>query len=463
MRRRLTLILLIIAALLTSCQSYTTRQALRKIELPPAVTDGPITKYSTIVAEREEKLSDAQEVSAQEQVVNLTGQIETLQDELLRLHEAQAQWPGILLEKENKTSQLTEELIAHQRQIAELEQARDILKAQLAQANAALDEEMRIKAEAQQQRIAAEQQRLEAERRQASLEEEERALQAARLAQERELARQLPPVELLTFPHRFDVGSPTTTIAHGSGLKTLLLPLSDLPWESERIATTVVASISDLDYPVIFLTGAMENVREVVRQMQTNTILLEGGAVITTLAVTDVSPSSILVNLNAEQVVRLSVANLVDYSVFEAFSEDSDRWQEIQKSITPERKERLMAIANAGSIVEPTLLASSLYEPSYQDWNTFSPITYRQTDYLWPLAAAMEDESFYDVYRMTHFSAATDSGNTFVKGDLEERIDYLFARKLVPLTSTILPIGGLSAPKEGDVSRWGIAATFLVP
>ena len=71
-------------------------------------------------------------------------------------------------------------------------------------------------------------------------------------------------------------------------------------------------------------------------------------------------------------------------------------WKAIQKEITGARQEKLKAIIGEGSITEPTLIASSLFEPSHQDWNTFSPIPYRQVDYLWPLTTLLEDEQFYD-------------------------------------------------------------------
>ena len=138
-------------------------------------------------------------------------------------------------------------------------------------------------------------------------------------------------------------------------------------------------------------------------------------------------------------------------------------WYPAQKRISEPRLKTLLSIAHAGLMVEPTILAGSLYEPSHQDWSSFSPITYRQVDYLWPLGAALEEEQFLDVYRLTHFSADTDSGNTIALGEIKERVDYLFSRKLLPLSSTIIPIGGESTPRDDEAQRWGIAASLLIP
>jgi hypothetical protein len=75
----------------------------------------------------------------------------------------------------------------------------------------------------------------------------------------------------------------------------------------------------------------------------------------------------------------------------------------------------------------------------------------------------LEDEQFYDAYRATHFSSATDAGNTFLKGNLKERIDYLFSRKLLPLSSSMLTIGGESVADANGIARYGLVASFLVP
>ncbi|MDD4648244.1 MAG: hypothetical protein PHP67_08485, partial [Sphaerochaeta sp.] len=116
-----------------------------------------------------------------------------------------------------------------------------------------------------------------------------------------------------------------------------------------------------------------------------------------------------------------------------------------------------------GTTNEPTIIGASLFEPSYQDWSMFSPVPYRQIDSIWLLSYFLEESSFYDVYRATHFSADTDSGNTFVTENLKERIDYIYSRKVLPLQSSMLTIGGESIPDANNIARYGISATLLIP
>jgi len=370
---------------------------------------------------------------------------QTIAEQLAAATVALEQQQRLVDEQGERITQLTEELRA-------LSEEREALSSQLTIATAALDEQHRIEAAAEADRLQQEQLRLLAQ-----------AQEAARLEEERELARLIPPLSELTLPHRYVISSTVKVIPKGSILKTLLLPLSDVPWQGSDLADSVARSISDLEAPVIFVTGAMENVTSLVKRLAVNAVLLEGGAVITPLEVLEATKNSVQVRLNGEQTLRLSLANLVEYEVLSSFLDGEEGWKETQKRLSEPRLKTLLSIARTGLKVEPTILAGSLYEPSHQDWSSFSPISYRQVDYLWPLGAALEEEQFWDVYRLTHFSADTDSGNTIALGEIKERVDYLFTRKLLPLSSTIIPVGGESTPRDEEVQRWGIAASLLIP
>ena len=370
---------------------------------------------------------------------------QTIAEQLAAATVALEQQQRLVDEQGERITQLTEELRA-------LSEEREALSSQLTIATAALDEQHRIEAAAEADRLQQEQLRLLAQ-----------AQEAARLEEERELARLIPPLSELTLPHRYVISSTVKVIPKGSILKTLLLPLSDVPWQGSDLADSVARSISDLEAPVIFVTGAMENVTSLVKRLAVNAVLLEGGAVITPLEVLEATKNSVQVRLNGEQMLRLSLANLVEYEVLSSFLDGEEGWKETQKRLSEPRLKTLLSIARTGLKVEPTILAGSLYEPSHQDWSSFSPISYRQVDYLWPLGAALEEEQFWDVYRLTHFSADTDSGNTIALGEIKERVDYLFTRKLLPLSSTIIPVGGESTPRDEEVQRWGIAASLLIP
>lgn len=289
----------------------------------------------------------------------------------------------------------------------------------------------------------------------------EEALEAERLALEKE-RMQIPPLSSITFPRIYSTEKESTLSVQGDKLKTIMLPLDDAVWKDPNMANEVFTSIKDLDAPVIFVTGHMENVIALVREMRSDAVLFSTGAIITSFPIIETSDFGVTVQYTDTLRLRLSLANLPQYEVLQAFLEDLD-WQTLQKIASEERLNKLETITEEGSLTDPTLMGASLYEPSYQDWSTFSPVSYRQMDYPWPLCEALEQAGFYDTYRVTHFTEDTDAGNTLVTENWKERVDYLFSRKMIPLESSMLTIGGESVPDENNISRFGIFATYLVP
>ncbi|WP_321300567.1 hypothetical protein [uncultured Sphaerochaeta sp.] len=376
----------------------------------------------------------------------------------------------ILHEAELKHTAETESLKAAQEQrLQELQNTIDSLKtdnelltAQLEEKTQSLEERLRL----EQQRID-EAKRIEEER----LEKQWEKAEELRKAEEAEMARlaaleaeyqQIPPLEQLTLPRMYTTDEATSLSADNDPLNVLMLPLDDIRWSDPAMKNLVATSISDIKAPVIMVTGHMQNVIDLVRQLRRNAVLVEGGAIITSYRVISTTNHGIRVQFSNTKTIRLSIANLPEYKVFDAFTSGND-WKTLQKQVTSERTKMLERILAEGTVTEPTIIGASLFEPSYQDWNTFSPVLYRQIDYIWPLSNFLEESSFYDVYRATHFSADTDAGNTLVTENLKERIDYVYSRKVLPLQSSMLTIGGESIPDAQNIARYGISATFLIP
>lgn len=261
-----------------------------------------------------------------------------------------------------------------------------------------------------------------------------------------------------TYPMLYKTENPTSLAKAGDTLQALMLPLSDVPWEDSTRVTELHASIHKLDVPILFVTGHKENVMALVEEMSSNAALFSTGAIITSFPILKMHNYGVEIQYQEEKTLRLIVANLPEYEVLRQFMDDK-AWQATQKSVTPERLAHLQEMLEEGSPSEATLLGASLYEPSYRDWNTSSPVEYRQVGYLWPLSALLEDAGFYDTYSLTHFSGE----NTLATAEWGERVDFLYSRKILPLSSEMLSIGGEATLEKGGFSRFGILGTFVVP
>lgn len=369
--------------------------------------------------------------------------------------------------------QLEQEIVeleqAHQKALQAIITERDalatetrMLKTQLEEKTLTIEEKTRLE-----QARADEARRIEEERIAQKLQEEAEQHRLASLEQQRQREleeewKQIPPLSQITYPRLYKTGKPTILATDHERIQALMLPLNDLPWTQEETVIEVQKSISDLDIPIIFVTGHPENILALVRSMRRNAALFQGGAIITDFPIQELGTYGVEVQFQENKKLRLLVANLPEYEVVKLFSE-GEPWQESQKSLTPKRLEQLSDMLKESPLTVPTLLGASLYEPSYRDWNTFSPVEYRQIDYLWPLSDFLENEGFYDIYRLTHFSEATDMGNTLITPVWKERVDYLYSRKILPLSSTMLTIGGESAPDQEGIARFAVLGTFLIP
>jgi hypothetical protein len=375
------------------------------------------------------------------------------------IHEAEVKHTS---EVESLKAAQEQRLLELQDTIESLQTDKAILTAQLEEKTQSLEERLSL----EQQRIE-EAKRIEEER----LEKQREKAEELRTAEEAEKARlaaleaeyqQIPPLPQLTLPRMYTTDEATILAAEKDQLNVLMLPLDDIPWKDTTMPGLVKTSISDIQSPVILVTGHMQNVIDLVRQLRRNAVLVEGGAIITSFPIISTTKHGASVQFSNTKTLRLSITNLPEYEVLSAFTSGND-WKTIQRQGTSERTKVLKGILGEGTVTEPTIMGASLFEPSYQDWNTFSPVPYRQIDYIWPLSNFLEESSFYDVYRVTHFSADTDAGNTFLTENLKERIDYIYSRKVLPLQSSMLTIGGESLPDAQGIARYGISATFLIP
>lgn len=418
-------------------------------------------EIEALLKEIEENEKDYEMLSYQaNELENLLSEQQNINNELQTImHEAQLEH---ISEIESLKASQEQRLLELQNTIDSLETDTALLTAQLEEKTQTLEERLRLEQQRNDEAKRLEEERLEKQREKA--EEQRRAEEAenARLAALEAEYQQIPPLKELTLPRMYTTDETTILSAENDPLNVLMLPLDDIRWSDPNMKNLVATSISDIKAPVIMVTGHMQNVIDLVRQLRRNAVLVEGGAIITSFNVVSTTNHGIRVQFSNAKTIRLSIANLPEYKVLDAFTSGND-WKTIQKQVTGERTKILKEILAEGTTNEPTIIGASLFEPSYQDWSTFSPVPYRQIDYIWPLSSFLEESSFYDVYRSTHFSADTDAGNTFVTENLKERIDYVYSRKALPLQSSMLTIGGESIPDANNIARYGISATFLIP
>lgn len=278
-------------------------------------------------------------------------------------------------------------------------------------------------------------------------------------AVQRELAS-LPPLEEMAYPKTYQHGDAITTKPMEK-ISVLLIPLGSVIYD-EKTIDEIAGSVDDLHAKITIATGCKENVYQFVRYLNKSAVITEEGAIITDYALQgSATASGMTVKIDDTRTLRLTAIDLPQSDVFDAFIGNGE-WKAIVDKDKKARLESVDAALVGDAISEAALFGASLYEPASTDWNSFSPVEYRQIDYAWPLADAIIDKGYFDTYRQTHFSEATDAGNTIIEKSLKERTDYLFAKHILPLSSSVVNLGPESIEQDG-YARYGVVAEYLIP
>ncbi|MFA6891892.1 MAG: hypothetical protein WCQ66_07335 [Sphaerochaetaceae bacterium] len=270
----------------------------------------------------------------------------------------------------------------------------------------------------------------------------------------------LPAFETITYPNVYRNGDIITS-SPMDRLDVLLLPLGEIDY-SERQIAEIAGSIEDLKTQVTIVTGSKKNVYQLAKTINHSAVITEMGAVISDYAL-DGNPDQwgVKLKLDDTRTIRVVPAEMPEYTVFETFLSGGD-WKGTVASIKGKRLDTTHKMLENDVPSEAAILGASLYEPASSDWNTMSPVEYRRMDYAWPLADTILNAGYMDTYRQTHFSEATDAGDTVIEKTLKERIDYLFAKHILPLSSSIITLGPESVVTDG-YARMGVLASYLVP
>lgn len=471
------------------CSSYTYDNAKIRIDPIPSIpVQEPVpTRMSDIKAiqDAEQARIDA-EIAAREAQAAAQAEAEAKRIEAEQAEEAQrkqaeeeAEAQCQRTEADAEAKRLAEEAEMRRREAeaeaeaqrlaeeAELQRQKTEAEALQKQADAEA-EAKRLAEEAELQRIADEAAAAENAKRKA---EEEIARLAAEEAAK--LSAPVPDADKVTLPYRYQPLQENRQLS-GPVLKfsSLLIPLPDnrlSAEDAERLSQEIVSSISDIDLPVLFITGHLQNVITLVNQLRRDAVVVSNGAIVTSLPITEIGKNSVTVMPQDGKPIQLLLAYTPEYQVAEAFfnNPSSTDWQTVVKEQKESRSRQLEDMLLETSTATPVLVGASLFEPSHLDWTSFTPVVYRKA-YDWPLSLLMEEKQFLDAYRTTHYSEETAAGTTirWQQGslDLQERIDYMYSRKLLPLETTMLSLGGLSSQSDKQApNRYALLGTYIIP
>lgn len=282
------------------------------------------------------------------------------------------------------------------------------------------------KAQAEAERIAEEERKAEEARQKAEAEAE-----ALRIYLENAVYEYPEDISELVIPHNYRPQRTHLSLdTEKNPLRILFLPL-DSGADLEKVAS----SVRDLEVDFTFITGSLEQRVELSKLMGKDTVILEDGAVLYNTRLKRMEKDYAIFTLDDNKDIQVGM--LDTYQGLPSSEEEMDKW--ILSRTGDEAKLSKLKLAD-----DEILFAFSSSEPDGEDWNIFTYYPYRR-DYVFKNAEMIRNYGFDDVYRQTHFSAEADPGITRMNGDVYERMDFLYAKDLVPVESSVFNVAGMDS------------------
>lgn len=261
----------------------------------------------------------------------------------------------------------------------------------------------------------------------------------------------------LEYPHVYRPADSQSVLDEAfTRVDVLLIPLGDTPLGADRTAT-VAASVRDLGFEFIALTGSLENQTAFAVALGMDAVTLTGGTICFTPSLKSATSSVASFSLCPGKDLDLMVIDLFDDADF-SLDLDIAGWID-HASIKSDAGIKAIDAVVGQSADGQKILALSSSEPSSLDWSIFTPYEYR-TRHSWAISDHLATLGYSDSYRATHFSEETDSGVTLAAGGIHERMDALYSQGLMEVSSSTLALSGLS---DQEIQRYATAATYIVP
>ena len=288
------------------------------------------------------------------------------------------------------------------------------------------------------------------------LEEEKKArkemAEAERLRKEEEERVNVYPSDLSTLetPFYFNPVKNHDGKVEGDSFKVVLLPLGEKEL-SDRELDAVASCVSDDSIVVMAITGSLSNQTRLSSLIGEDAVTLDGGTLVfRNAAISSLSEDTLVLSLAEDkEIVFLSV----DQKPLLPGEGDVDEILSLVDELSDRDAESLVDYISKDDNKEKVLFLSS-YSPSASDWSDWSDYSYR-SDRSFMIPRLLEDLKWQDAYDSLRFSTETSPGVTRRNGEIEERLDYIWSKGLLPLSSFTLPL------ETTDLTA--VVAIFMLP
>ncbi len=256
----------------------------------------------------------------------------------------------------------------------------------------------------------------------------------------------------MTFPFYYNPvkNSRATLTDTDTEFSAVIIPLGEEDLTDEELAS-VVSFLSSYSFTLTALTGKLSSQTAVATALGKDAVTLEGGTVI--------FDGVVLEKMNEDYMV-LKVSPERSITVY---SEDfhpvvphSDTVEDVLTLVdTLERQNAEELIEKVSSpITDAKILFLTSIAPSSLDWTAWTDYSYRE-ERSFLISDMLSSLRWNDAYAVSRYSEETEPGVTRFYGTYAERLDFIYSKGMITLSSLTVPVENLSSSAT--------VASFLIP
>ena len=284
-----------------------------------------------------------------------------------------------------------------------------------------------------------------AEREKREIEEEKE-----RIARENSMNEYPEDSSSLTLPFYYNPIKNKSAEESKDMFTVLFIPLGNENLDEETLCA-IRNSTLDTDAEITALTGSYINRAQYSTLLGEDAITLKGGTIAFKNSYPiEMSSDRITLSLSPDYDVTLLI---MDQWPLLPDSGDTDEIIALVESLEDRDIEDIVEyVSQEGSERKVFFLTS--YAPSSSDWTDWTDYSYRK-DQSFMISDILSDLKWQDAFDVTRFSSEIESGVTRRNGEVEERLDYIWSKGLIPSSSYTIPL------EKTELSA--VVANYIIP
>lgn len=235
-----------------------------------------------------------------------------------------------------------------------------------------------------------------------------------------------------------------------TAFSAVLIPLSEEPLSDEAVES-VVSFLTNYSFSLTALTGSLSNQIRIATAIKKDAVTTEGGTIVLDgVVLEEMAEDHIIAALTPERSVTVYPRDL-----HPVIPEDETTEDLLLMVDNLEKKNAEALIESiSSSATDARILFLSSTAPSSLDWTDWTEYDYRK-ERPFLLSDILLSLSWNDAFASTRFSEETEAGVTRSAGPYHERLDFIYTKGMITLSSIVVPIENLSSSAT--------VADFLIP